>query len=90
MALVVSDLMKEVRKELEKNFVHGRYMLSGAFRCDGCDASKNDEEDIRERDYGHYVQTRERSKMTAHLPQLWCLVLCSGRSRTSMVIAGEY
>jgi hypothetical protein len=46
MALVVSHLMTKVRKELEKAFVHGRYMLPGAFRCDGRDTSKNEKEDI--------------------------------------------
>jgi hypothetical protein len=46
MALVVGHLMTKVRKELEKTFAHGRYMLPGALRCDGLDPGNSEKEDI--------------------------------------------
>lgn len=46
MALVVSFLMEKVRKELERPFVHGRYMVPGCIRCDGKDPGSVDKEDI--------------------------------------------
>ena len=46
MALVVGHLMTKVRKELENTFVHGRYMLPGALRCDGLDPENSEKEDV--------------------------------------------
>ncbi|PVH82108.1 hypothetical protein DL98DRAFT_147327 [Cadophora sp. DSE1049] len=46
MALVVGHLMARVRKELEKKFVHGSYMLPDVLRCDGLDTEDSKKEDI--------------------------------------------
>ncbi|KAL2070763.1 hypothetical protein VTL71DRAFT_13789 [Oculimacula yallundae] len=46
MALVVGHLMTKVRKELEKSFVHGRYMAPDVLRCDGLDTGNSEKEDI--------------------------------------------
>ncbi|KAH7411095.1 hypothetical protein BKA64DRAFT_373294 [Cadophora sp. MPI-SDFR-AT-0126] len=46
MALVVGHLMARVRKELERPFVHGRYMLPDVLRCDGINTEDSEKEDI--------------------------------------------
>lgn len=126
MTLVVNHLMTMVREKLEKSFVHGRYMLPGALRCDGRDASKNDKEDIsavwmcvpyfsleamhqhsrgefspsnlhplrtllqscydfestRERDVEqhNYLKAGREEVSAVHIPQVWCLILGSGKT----------
>jgi hypothetical protein len=40
MALVVDHLLSAVRKDMERSYVHGKYVVPGSMRCDGIDATK--------------------------------------------------